>query len=196
MKETQRAVVVYCASSPLVNKCYYEAAERLGELLAEKGIVCINGAGSQGLMSALNDSAIRHGGTVKGIIPRFMVDAGWCHGRLNETVVTQTIHERKECMARAAHAVIALPGGLGTLEELAEIITWKQLGLYENPVIIVNTNDYYRPLLSFFDKMKEEKFVKENNTWDVVSTPEEAMALLINFFHRPPSESVYQQKEL
>ncbi|MCE5206151.1 MAG: TIGR00730 family Rossman fold protein [Porphyromonadaceae bacterium] len=185
MNETQRAVVVYCASSSLVNKCYYEAAERLGKLLAEKSIVCINGAGKQGLMGALNDSVIRHGGIIKGVIPRFMVDAGWCHERLNETIITQTIHERKELMARAARAVVALPGGIGTLEELAEIITWKQLGIYNNPVIIVNTNDYYGPLLSFFDKMKEEKFLMQNgqDLWKVVSTPEEAVVLLMSFFH-------------
>jgi uncharacterized protein (TIGR00730 family) len=114
-----------------------------------------------------------------------MVDAGWCHERLNETIITQTIHERKDRMARAAHAVVALPGGVGTLEELVEIITWKQLGLYNNPVVIVNTNDYYRPLLSFFDKMTEEKFLKQSDqdAWNVVSTPEEAVALLMNLFH-------------
>lgn len=183
MKETQHAVVVYCASSSLIDKSYYDAAERLGELLAENGIICINGAGKQGLMGALNDSIIRHGGIIKGIIPRFMVEAGWCHEQLNETIITQTIHERKERMASAASAVVALPGGIGTLEELAEIIAWKQLGLYDNPVIILNTNDYYRPLLTFFDKMTKEKFLKEDDqdTWIVVSTPEEAVALLKNF---------------
>jgi uncharacterized protein (TIGR00730 family) len=198
MKETQRAVVVYCASSSLVDKCYFEAAARLGELLAEKNIICINGAGKQGLMGALNDSVIRHGGTVKGIIPRFMVDAGWCHERLNETIITQTIHERKEHMARAADAVVALPGGVGTLEELAEIVTWKQLGLYGNPVIILNTNDYYRPLLSFFEKMIEEKFLKntDRNMWIVASTPEEVMTLLANSSHWMPSGALDQQKVL
>lgn len=189
MNNIQRAVVVYCASSSLVNKCYYEAAEHLGEILAQKGIVCINGAGEQGLMGALNDAIIRHGGIIKGIIPRFMVDAGWCHEGLHEIIITKTIHERKDRMARAAHAVIALPGGIGTLEELAEIITWKQLGLYNNPVIIVNTNDYYRPLLSFFDKMTEEKFLnlEGQNAWNVVSTPDEAVDLLMNFFRWQPS---------
>ncbi|HAR39635.1 MAG: Rossman fold protein, TIGR00730 family [Bacteroidetes bacterium GWD2_45_23] len=198
MNETQRAVVVYCASSSLVDKCYFEAAARLGELLAEKNIICINGAGKQGLMGALNDSVIRHGGTVKGIIPRFMVDAGWCHERLNETIITQTIHERKEYMARAADAVVALPGGVGTLEELAEIVTWKQLGLYGNPVIILNTNDYYRPLLSFFEKMIEEKFLKttDRNMWIVASTPEEVITLLANSSHWMPSGALDQQKVL
>lgn len=183
MKKTQRAVVVYCASSPLIDKSYYDAAERLGELLAESGIICINGAGKQGLMGALNDSIIRHGGIIKGVIPRFMVNAGWCHEQLNETIITQTIHERKERMAREACAVVALPGGMGTLEELAEIIAWKQLGLYNNPVIILNTKDYFHPLLTFFDKMTKEKFMREDDqgAWVVVSTPEEVVTLLKNF---------------
>ncbi len=185
MKQTQRSVVVYCASSSLIDACYFDAAERLGELLAANGILCINGAGKEGLMGALNDSVLRHGGAVKGIIPQFMVDAGWCHDQLNETIITQTIHERKESMAESADAVIALPGGVGTLEELAEIITWKQLGLYDNPVIILNTNDYYQPLLSFFDKMMEAKFLNRANgdMWQVASTPEEAVGLLLGFPH-------------
>lgn len=198
MNETQRAVVVYCASSSQVNRCYFEAAERLGELLAAKDIICINGAGKQGLMGALNDSVMRHGGTVKGIIPQFMVDAGWCHEQLSETIITQTIHERKEQMARAADAVVALPGGVGTLEELAEIITWKQLGLYGNPVIILNINNYYKPLLSFLEKMIEENFLNttEQNRWIVASTPEEVITLLANSFHWVPSGALNQQKVL
>ena len=123
MKEKKLSVVVYCASSTEIDKSYVDATARLGQLLAENGVTCINGAGKQGLMGALNDSIIQHGGKVKGVIPRFMVDAGWCHEQLDETIITETIHERKACMAHAADAVIALPGGLGTLEELAEILT-------------------------------------------------------------------------
>ena len=198
MKETHRAVAVYCASSSLIDACYLEAAERLGELLAGNGIICINGAGKQGLMGVLNDSVIRNGGTVKGIIPQFMVDAGWCHDQLNETIITQTIHERKARMAQAADAVVALPGGVGTLEELVEIITWKQLGLYANPIIILNTNNYYKLLLSFFDKMVEEKFMHSayREMWQLASTPEEAIDLLRNFPDWKASVTKYQEKEL
>jgi len=180
MKEKGLSVVVYCASSPKLDEIYVNAAVRLGQLLAESGIDCINGAGKQGLMGALNDSIIQNGGRTKGVIPRFMVDAGWCHDHLNETIVTDTIHERKACMAHSADAVIALPGGMGTLEELAEILTWKQLGLYKNPVILLNVNDYYSPLLLFFEKMIEEQFMNPGyrELWQVAATPEEALELL------------------
>ncbi len=175
-------VVVYCASSREVDKLYLDAAKRLGQLFANNGVTCVNGAGNQGLMGALNDSILHYGGTVKGIIPRFMADAGWCHERLSETIITETIHERKECMANLSDAAIALPGGLGTLEELAEILTWKQLGLYTHPVIILNVNGYYEKLLQFFDQMIAEKFMNGGfrTMWEVVTTPEEAMEILHN----------------
>ncbi len=175
-------VVVYCASSREVDEVYLDAAKRLGQLFAENGVTCVNGAGNQGLMGALNDSILHHGGTVKGVIPRFMADAGWCHERLSETISTETIHERKECMANLSDAAVALPGGLGTLEELSEILTWKQLGLYKHPVIILNVNGYYDMLLQFFDQMIAEKFMNGGfrTMWEVVTTPEEAMELLRN----------------
>ena len=180
MSEKELSVVVYCASSAEIDQVYFDAATRLGELLAENGITCINGAGRQGLMGALNDSIVHNGGKVKGVIPRFMVEAGWCHERLGETIITETIHDRKAYMARSADAAIALPGGLGTLEELAEILTWKQLGLYNNPVNILNANDYYSPLLLFLEKMMEEKFLNTGyrEMWQVAATPEETVELL------------------
>lgn len=109
-----------------------------------------------------------------------MVDAGWGHSHLTETIVTETIHERKAAMVKTADAVIALPGGVGTLEELAEIITWRQLGLYRKPIIILNVNNYYQPLLSFFEKMISERFMRESyrQLWQVVTTPEEAVTLI------------------
>lgn len=191
-------VVIYCASSPEIDVVYVEAATRLGRLFAENGITAINGAGKKGLMGAVNDSVLKHKGKVKGIIPRFMVDAGWCHHDLTETVVTETIHERKALMAQSADAVIALPGGMGTLEELAEIITWKQLGLYAKPIVILNVNNYYDSLLEFFEKMMNEKFMNDayRNMWEVVSTPEEAIVSLKNFPDWNPDFTKYHKKEL
>jgi len=173
-------VCVYCASSAEIDSIYLEAATQLGQLLAENNITCINGAGNQGLMGALNNSIRQHGGKARGIIPQFMVDNDWCHSDLSETIITKTMHERKMQMAREADAIIALPGGMGTLEELAEIITWRQLGLYENPIIILNINGYYNPLLAFFEKMISEKFMPaaHNNTWQVVESVEEAIKSL------------------
>lgn len=180
MENEKREVVVYCASSANIASIYFDAASKLGELLAKNDISCINGAGKDGLMGALNNSVLKYGGRVKGIIPRFMVDAGWGHDHLTETTITETIHERKAVMAKSADAVIALPGGIGTLEELAEIITWKQLGLYLKPIIILNINNYYEPLLALLEKMISEKFMKEvyRDLWLVASSPEEAVELI------------------
>lgn len=197
-KSSEYSVVVYCASSAQISQCYFEAAALMGELLAENGITCINGAGKQGLMGALNDAVLRHGGKVKGVIPRFMVDAGWGHDLLTETIVTGTLHERKAAMADHSDAVIALPGGVGTLEELVEIITWKQLGLYHNPIILLNINHYYDPLLAFFDQMIDEKFMKSDSRemWQVASTPGEVIALLHNFPDPNPIMDTNYGKEL
>ena len=180
MKSDNFSVVVYCASSSNIDKLYFDAAKRLGQLLAEKKIICINGAGKQGLMGELNDSVLNNGGAVKGIIPKFMVESGWCHDQLTETIVTETIHERKFEMAKQADAAIALPGGIGTLEELSEIITWRQLGLYKNPIIILNTNSFYDPLLDFLEKMIEEKFMNPvyRNLVLIAETPEEVIEYL------------------
>lgn len=180
MENGNREVVVYCASSAEIDLLYFDAASKLGELFAENGIICINGAGKEGLMGALNDGVLQNGGRVKGIIPRFMVDAGWGHAHLTETIITETIHERKAAMVKSADAVIALPGGVGTLEELAEIITWRQLGLYRRPVVILNINNYYQSLLSFLERMISEKFMKESyrELWQVATTPQEAIDLI------------------
>lgn len=173
-------VVVYSASSDAIDKVYVDAATRLGELLAKGNITCINGGGNMGLMGEVIDSVLKHGGKVKGVIPKFMVDSGWSHENLSEQIVTNTMHERKQKMAELSDAVIALPGGVGTLEELLEIITWKQLGLYKHPIIILNTNSYYSSLIEMFDNMIKQNFMHERyrELWCVVSTPEEAIAEL------------------
>lgn len=156
-----KSVVIYCASSDNIDKLYIDMAYELGALLAKEGITTITGAGKQGLMGAINNSVLENGGKAIGIIPEFMKDAGWCHESLSETIVTKTMHERKEKMAQLASVAIALPGGFGTLEELAEIITWKQLGLYRKPVVLFNMNNYYSHLISFIDNMIKERFLKE-----------------------------------
>jgi len=197
-KNSEYNVLVYCASSNLIGPVYTRAATRLGELLAQNGITCVNGAGKEGLMGALNDAVLQHGGRVKGIIPRFMSDAGWGHDELTELVVTETIHERKALMADTADAVVALPGGMGTLEELAEILTWKQLGLSHHPIILLNVDHYYDPLLAFFDKMISERFMRDDfrRMWLVADTPEEVISLLQNYPEWNPTFGKYTRKEL
>lgn len=197
-EKSSKRVVVYCASSAHIEEVYFDAARQLGKILAQNNITCITGGGKQGLMGAVNDSVLENGGIVKGIIPQFMVDSGWCHPQLSERVVTESMHERKFLMAKHADAAFALPGGFGTLEELAEILTWKQLGLYKNPIVILNINGYYDPLLAMFDKMISEKFLHHNycNMWQVVDSPDKAIEYLQNGEVWNPAFTKYDKKEL
>ena len=171
---------MYCASSTKIPSVYFDAAERLGQLLAEQGINLINGAGRQGLMGRMSDATLACGGTVTGVIPHFMVEQGWHHHGLTRLIETETMHERKQLMAELSDGVIALPGGCGTMEELLEIITWKQLGLYLNPIIILNTDGFYDPLLTLLKQAIGQNFMRREheNIWQVASTPEEAVDLL------------------
>ena len=197
-EKSSKRVVVYCASSAHIEEVYFGAARQLGKILAQNNITCITGGGKQGLMGVVNDSVLENGGIVKGIIPQFMVDSGWCHPQLSERVVTESMHERKFLMAKHADAAFALPGGFGTLEELAEILTWKQLGLYKNPIVILNVNGYYDPLLAMFDKMISEKFLHHNycNMWQVVDSPDKAIEYLQNGEVWNPAFTKYDKKEL
>ncbi len=138
------SVCVYSASSTKIDAVYFQAAETLGRLFAEHHIRLINGAGSIGLMCSVADAVLKNGGEVTGVIPRFMVEQNWHHTGLTELIEVESMHERKQKMANLSDGIIALPGGCGTLEELLEIITWKQLGLYLNPIIILNTNRIFR----------------------------------------------------
>jgi uncharacterized protein (TIGR00730 family) len=179
-----KSVCVYSASSTQIAPVYFEVAKELGRLLARKRINLINGAGCIGLMAATSNAALAEGGTVIGVIPRFMVEQGWHHQGLTRLVETDTMHERKQLMAEMSDGVIALPGGCGTLEELLEIITWKQLGLYLKPIVILNIDGYYNPLLEMLKNAIDGNFMrKEHQTiWQVASTAEEAIDML---YHAP-----------
>ena len=174
------SVCVYSASSTKINPVYFKAAEKLGGLLAEHHIRWINGAGSIGLMRAVADAVLKNGGEVTGVIPRFMVEQNWQHTGLTELIEVESMHERKQKMANLSDGIIALPGGCGTLEELLEIITWKQLGLYLNPIIILNANGFFDPLLEMLGKAIDENFMRQQHgdIWKVAQTPEEALRLL------------------
>lgn len=172
-----KSVCVYCASSTQIDPAYFQAASELGHLLGERNIRVINGAGNIGLMRALSDAALEAGGTVTGVIPRFMVEQGWHHEGLTELIEVDNMHERKQRMAALSDAVIALPGGCGTLEELLEIITWKQLGLYLNPVVILNIRQYFDPLLTMLSRAVDEHFMRPQHArmWAVAGTAAEAV---------------------
>ena len=180
MNPNIQAITVYAASSSQVHSAYFQAAEKLGKLLAQNRITCINGAGNKGLMASLTDSVLQNGGEVTGIIPQFMVEEGWCHSTLSERIVTPDMHLRKQLMASKSDACIALPGGIGTMEELLEIITWKQLGLYTKPIVILNVQHFYDDLLQMLDKAQKENFMhsKHASIWSVAETPEEALEII------------------
>lgn len=181
MKKIQ-SVAIYCSSSNKVRESYMQAAYRLGELLAEAGIRLIYGDGGIGLMAAAADGALNAGGEVLGIIPQFMVDAGWNNPRSTHTIVTQTMHERKATIVQETNAMVALPGGIGTFEELLECLTWKQLGLHSCPVVILNTDGYYDRLLECLDYMIAEQMMRpiHKEMYTVVNEPEEVLPAILS----------------
>jgi hypothetical protein len=176
----RNTIVVYGASSASSGQVFVDAAYQLGGLIAKAGKRLVSGAGSTGLMAAVENGVLDSGGTAIGIIPQFMVDNGWLHKGLTETIITPTMHDRKSRMARMADAVIALPGGTGTFEELFEIITWKMLGLFVKPIIILNTDHYYDPILQMLDRTAERHFMNPvfKKLWAVADTPQRALDLL------------------
>ena len=176
----RKTIVVYGASSADAEKVFVDAAYELGGLIAKAGKRLVSGAGSTGLMAAVENGALDAGGVSIGIIPQFMVDNGWLHEGLTETIVTPTMHERKNRMAQMADAVIALPGGTGTFEELFEIITWKMLGLFVKPIVILNTDNYYDPLLLMLERTSDRHFMNPvfRRLWAVAQTPDEAIRLV------------------
>ncbi len=175
-------IAVYCASSTKIHEDYFAAARAIGEGLAKRGIGLINGAGNMGLMGASSDACLAAGGNVTGVIPEFMVEQNWHHTGLSKLIETKDMHERKQTIAELSDGCIALPGGCGTLEELMEVITWKQLGLYLKPIVILNTRNYYSPLLEQLQRGIDEHFMgpRHAQIWRVAETPEEAIDLVLS----------------
>ena len=175
------SIAIYCSSSNKVRSSYLSAAECLGRLFAEADIRLVYGDGGIGLMAAAAKGALDAGGEVLGVIPQFMVDQGWNNPRSTRTIVTADMHERKATIVKECDAMVALPGGIGTFEELLECLTWKQLGLHANPVVILNTDGYFDKLLECLDYMVEEQMMRpiHREMFTVVSTPEEVLPAII-----------------
>ena len=175
--EKPERVCVFCASSPGIDPVYFEATEALAGLLADSRISVNYGGGGIGLMGKLADVILEKGGDITGYIPVFMKAMEWAHPRLKHMIVVRDMHERKYRMRKNADAIIALPGGVGTLEELLEVITLKQLGQYVKPIIIINTDNFYGPLLDMLKRMIELKFMRDihENIWQVIEDPEDAI---------------------
>lgn len=177
----RNGVAVYCASSSNVHPRYLAAARETGGLIAGAGLDLVCGGGAGGLMAAAIEGAVDAGGRAVGVLPRFMIDKGWAHPRLTEMVDTPDMHVRKATMAGRSRAAIALAGGIGTLDELCEMMTWHQLGLFAGPVIIVNTDGFYDPFLAMLDRMNAEGFMRGDTLpVIVVATPAEALEIILN----------------
>ena len=172
-----KRICVYCGSSPGTRPEYAEMAAAFGAACARRGLSVVYGGGNVGLMGILADAALAGGGEVTGVIPRALAARGLAHGGLTELITVETMHERKSRMAGLADAFVALPGGIGTLEEMAEIFTWLQLGLHLKPVGLLNTGGFYEPLLLFFARMRDERFLSAEHH-DRLTVATEAEPLL------------------
>ncbi len=170
-------VCVYCASSAHCDDVYKDAARNLGRTLAEAGCTVVYGGGATGLMGALADGALEAGGNVVGIIPRFMVEVEWQHPGVGDLQIVEDMRERKHRLLTGSDAVIALPGGSGTLEELFEAMTLKRLALYFNPIVLLNTRGFYAPLQQFMEQTIEQRFMNREHLsmWSLVDRVEDVL---------------------
>ena len=173
-------VCVYCGSGPGTNPHYIEAAHTLGKALAENGIRLVFGGGSVGMMGAVASAALNHGGLVTGIIPDFLTTRENALSRVQEMIVTPDMHERKRLMFERSDAFVALPGGVGTLEELVEQLTWKQLGRHAKPVLLANIDNFWEPLFSLLSHMRQTEFIRASLNVDILKADrvEEIMPML------------------
>jgi uncharacterized protein (TIGR00730 family) len=173
-------ICVFASSSSRIDSQYANAALKLGKLLANARFDVVYGGGGIGLMGKLADAVIENGGKITGVIPSFMKDEGWDHTTVSEMIITSDMGERKKKMFSLADAIVALPGGVGTLEELTEAMTLKQLGLYKGPIIILNTMNFYKFFIEFLEHMVSGNFLRyeHKGMWEIAESEEEVMDLL------------------
>jgi uncharacterized protein (TIGR00730 family) len=190
------SVCVYCGSSPGRLPEYRAAADAFGRLLARRGLRLVYGGGSTGLMGAVADGALAEGGTVTGVIPRGLLHREVGHEGLTEQIPVASMHERKQRMAELADAFVALPGGIGTLEELVEVFTWSQLGFQDKPCALLDVADFYAPFRTFLDHMVTERFLKpaHRDTLFVESDPEQLLERLAAY--EPSREDKWLDRNL
>ncbi len=175
-----RTICVYCGASTRVDAIYRETAARTGELLAKSGFNVVYGGGRLGLMGIVADNALSHGTHVTGIIPTLLKDIEGTHPGLSKVEIVDTMHTRKRRMSELADAFIILPGGFGTLDELFEILTWRQLQMHDKPIVIINTKGYWDPLKALIQNIIEEKFATPAHATfaKFVVTADEAIGVL------------------
>ena len=174
------SICVFCSSSDVVDQVFFDAARRLGRLIAQGGHTLVYGGGAIGLMGALARAVHRHTGRVIGVIPDSLVERDVAYHDADELIVTKDIRQRKAAMDARADAFVALPGGFGTLEELIEALTHRQLDYHTKPTVIVNIDGFYDPLLTLFDHLICRRFAKTHHrdSYQVVAGPDEAIATL------------------
>ncbi len=183
-----KKICVFCGSNVGSKDIYTQKAQELGRLLAEKGLELVYGGGNVGLMGVIADAVLAAGGQVIGVIPNFLMEKELGHTGATELIITKSMHERKQTMADLSDAFIAMPGGVGTLEELTEIFTWAQLGLHEKPIALLNVQGYYDDLIVFFDRMVTEKFVSTANRSMLLSDSNPADLLEKMSTYVPPKD--------
>lgn len=164
-----KRICVYCGSGPGTNPAFVDAAQSLGTLMAQNGIGLVYGGGSVGLMGAVARSVHANGGHVTGVIPEFLMNKERALHGIHDLIVTKDMHERKRIMFEKADAFVALPGGIGTLEELVEQLTWAQLGRHKKPVVLANIEGFWDPLCALLDHMKALEFIREEIAVDPVT---------------------------
>ena len=175
-----KSVCVFCGSAPGVRASYSRAAEDLGRALAGRGITLVYGGGRLGLMGIVADAALKAGGRVIGVIPRMLIEREAAHSALTTQHVVDTMHERKTLMAEMSDGFVGLPGGMGTFDELVEIVTWAQLGLHAKPVVLANIEDYFNPMYAMLDYAVQEGFVTplSRSRWRNAESIERVMQIL------------------
>lgn len=185
-------ITIYGASSADIDPRFAEDAREVGTLIARNGMGLICGGGRQGLMAAAIDGCVAGGGRATGVLPRFMVARNWQHPGLTEMIATDGMHPRKEWMLTHCRAVIALAGGIGTLEELLEAITWRQLNLWRGQIVILNTLGYYDPLIAMLQRSIDMRFMRGDHKalWRVAATPAEAVTMALE----PIDDTDFSQK--
>ena len=178
---TIKSICVYCASGPGTNPAFMRAAKQFGRILAVNGIRLVYGGGSVGLMGALAESVLTHGGAVTGVIPDFLVNREHMLLSVQERIITPDMHARKREMFERADAFVGLPGGVGTLEELVEQLTWAQLGRHKKPILILNIERFWDPLCALIEEMRRLEFIRAGMTVDllVAETVEDILPQLL-----------------
>jgi uncharacterized protein (TIGR00730 family) len=180
-----RSVTIFCASSRKSPDIYMRTAKEFADILIENNIHVTYGGGAVGLMGCIADRYIEKEGNITGVIPEFMVKVEWAHPGVKNMLIVQDMHERKKKLIENTDAVIALPGGTGTLEELMEVLALKRLGKYLKPIILLNTNGFYNQLIDFFHTMVHERFLRHEHmqTFSVVDSPPEVLPAIEGAAH-------------